>query len=56
MSQKDETNLWHHRLGHINIRDLARLNRRGIVKDLSRLTQVNNPMCNDCQKGKINLV
>lgn len=44
MSQKDETNLWHQRLGHINFRDLSRLNKRGIVKDLPRLIHIDNPI------------
>lgn len=31
MYQKDETNIWHQRLGHINFRDLSRLRKKEIV-------------------------
>lgn len=31
MSQKDETNLWHQRLGHINFRGLSTLSMKEII-------------------------
>lgn len=40
MSQKDETNIRHQRLGHINFRDLVRLSKKEIVKDLPRLRRL----------------
>ncbi len=51
LTQKDETNLWHQRLGHLNFRDLARLSKKGIVKDLPKLSKVDNPICKGCQMG-----
>lgn len=52
MTQKDETNIWHHRLGHLNFKDLARLSKKEIVKDLPKLSKVDNPRCKGYQMGK----
>lgn len=52
LTQKDETNLWHQILGHLNFRDLVRLSKNGIVKDLPKLSKVNNPICKGCQIRK----
>lgn len=39
MFQKDEINIGHQRISHINSRDLPRINRKGIVNDFPRLTR-----------------
>lgn len=52
MTQKDEINLWYQRLGHLNFRDLARLSKKGIVKDLPNLNKIDKPLCKGCQIGK----
>lgn len=39
-------------LGHLNFRDLARLNKKWIVKDFPKLRKVDNPLCKGCQMGK----
>lgn len=52
LTQKDETNLWHQRLGYFNFRDIARLSKKGIVKDLPKLSKVDNPIYKGCQIGK----
>lgn len=52
MSQKDDTNLWHQRLGRLNFRDLAKVSKKEIVKDLLRLKKIDNPLCKGCQMGK----
>lgn len=51
-SQKDETNLWHQRLGHFNFRDLPNHSKKGIIKDLLKLSKIDNLVCKDYQMGK----
>lgn len=52
LTQKDETNLWHQRLRHLNFRNLTRLSKKGIVKDHPKLSKVDNLICKSCQMGK----
>lgn len=52
VNQMDETNFWHQRLGHLNFKDVARLNKKGIVKDLPKLSKVDNLICKGYQMGK----
>lgn len=56
MFQKDDTNLWYQRLGYLNFRDLARLSKKGIVKDPPNLSKADNPICKSCQMGKQTIV
>ncbi|GJW09508.1 putative ribonuclease H-like domain-containing protein [Tanacetum coccineum] len=48
----DESNLWHMRLGHINIKNMNKLVRRNLVRDFPSKLFVNDHTCVACQKGK----
>jgi len=49
----DPTSLWHHRLGHLNFRDLTRMAAEQLVLGLpTRLTAPQTPLCIPCIKGK----
>lgn len=52
MFQRDEPNLWHQRVGHLNFRDLARLNKKEITKDFPKLSNIDKPLCKSCQMRK----
>jgi hypothetical protein len=49
----DERWLWHRRLGHLNFDHIVKLNNEGIVKDLPRISNLNNSVCETCQMGKL---
>ena len=44
--------LWHHRLGHMNFRDLTYLSNHEIVRRLPKLGKPSNAICGPCQLGK----
>ncbi|GJQ93642.1 putative ribonuclease H-like domain-containing protein [Tanacetum coccineum] len=48
----DESNLWHKRLGYINIKNMNKLVRGNLVKDLPSKLFVNDHTYVACQKGK----
>lgn len=52
LTPKDETNLWHQRLGHLKFGDLTSLSKKGIVKDLPKLSKVDNFICKSYQIRK----
>nr|GEV05197.1 ribonuclease H-like domain-containing protein [Tanacetum cinerariifolium] len=48
----DESNLWHRRLGHINLKTINRLVRGNLVRGLHAKLFKNDHTCVACQKGK----
>ncbi|GJT75258.1 putative ribonuclease H-like domain-containing protein, partial [Tanacetum coccineum] len=48
----DESNLWHRRLGHINLDTMNKLMRGNLVRGLPSKIFENNHTCVACQKGK----
>nr|GEZ76772.1 ribonuclease H-like domain-containing protein [Tanacetum cinerariifolium] len=48
----DESNLWHRRLGHINIKTINKLVKSNIVRGLPTKVFENNNTCVTCKKGK----
>ncbi|GJZ64089.1 putative ribonuclease H-like domain-containing protein [Tanacetum coccineum] len=48
----DEYNLWHRRLGHINFKNMNKLVRGNLVRDLPSKIFENDHSCVACQKGK----
>ncbi|GJX87426.1 putative ribonuclease H-like domain-containing protein [Tanacetum coccineum] len=48
----DESNLWHRRLGHINLDTMNKLVRGNLVRGLPSMIIENNHTCVACQKGK----
>ena len=46
----DEAQLWHQRLGHVNFRDLSKLDK--YVKGLPKISRNSKTICGECQKGK----
>ncbi|GJV96203.1 putative ribonuclease H-like domain-containing protein [Tanacetum coccineum] len=48
----DESNLWHRRLGHINLKNMNKLVRRNLVRGLPSKIFENNHSCVACLKGK----
>ncbi|GJW02946.1 putative ribonuclease H-like domain-containing protein, partial [Tanacetum coccineum] len=48
----DESNLWHKRLGHINFKNMNKLVRGNLVRDLPSKIFENDHSCVACHKGK----
>lgn len=44
--------LWHQRLGHVNLKNLKRLSRKEIVRGLPNLGSNDDMICGPCQIGK----
>ncbi|GJR13482.1 putative ribonuclease H-like domain-containing protein [Tanacetum coccineum] len=51
-ASKDESMLWHRRLGHLNFKTMNKLVRNNMVKGLPSKSFVNNHTCVACLKGK----
>lgn len=49
--QIDSLRVWHERLGHINIKTMREMVKKGIVTDVN-LRDVNNFLCEACLYGK----
>ena len=49
---QDETELWHHRLGHVHYRNLFKLSQKNLVRGLPKMGKRPNAVCIACQKGK----
>ncbi|KAM7466521.1 hypothetical protein LguiB_014083 [Lonicera macranthoides] len=52
LTQLDNIDLWHQRLGHINFKDLNTLTSKELVKGVPKLGRVKNVVCEPCQVGK----
>ena len=48
----DDVDLWHHRLGHMNFRELTYLSNHDIVRGLFKLGKPSRAICGPCQLGK----
>ncbi|GKD10498.1 putative ribonuclease H-like domain-containing protein [Tanacetum coccineum] len=48
----DESNLWHRRLGYINVKTMNKLVKRNLIRGLPSKLFENNQICVACQKGK----
>ena len=51
ITQKDETSLWHQRLGHVNYRNLSKLSRKDLVLGIPKLGRQESIVCGDYQQG-----
>ncbi|GJS90820.1 retrovirus-related pol polyprotein from transposon TNT 1-94 [Tanacetum coccineum] len=52
----DESNLWHRRLGHINLKNMNKLVRENLVRGLPSKIFENDHSCVACHKGKQHIV
>ena len=52
ITKDDQTQLWHNRLGHINIQSLMKLSSTGAVRGLPKISNSSKLICGDCAKGK----
>ncbi|GKE00272.1 putative ribonuclease H-like domain-containing protein, partial [Tanacetum coccineum] len=48
----DESNKWHRRLGHVNLKNINKLMKRNLVRGLPSKIFQNDHTCVACQKGK----
>ena len=44
--------LWHHRLAHVGMRNLAKLQKKGHILGLTNVVFEKNRLCSACQAGK----
>ncbi|XP_074590614.1 uncharacterized protein LOC141846467 [Curcuma longa] len=51
MSKEEEGWLWHRRLGHINMKTIAKVANKELVKGLPKLKYIKDKMCDACQEG-----
>lgn len=51
-SKSESTNLWHRRMGHVNIRLLKRLQIQGLVRGLPEVSEDLKKVCEPCTRGK----
>lgn len=51
-SARDNLNLWHQRLGHINIRNLTTLVNKEIIRGVPQLKGEDKMICGPCNQGK----
>ncbi|KAK2380916.1 putative mitochondrial protein [Trifolium repens] len=52
VSQTDEANLWHQKLGHLHLRGMIKLISKEAIRGLPKLTIEEKNICGDCQIGK----
>ena len=52
LGNKDESWLWHKRLGHINFENLIQLNKKEATRDLLVIKNLTSSICKQCQHGK----
>jgi transposase InsO family protein len=48
----DDSELWHRRLGHLNLSDMLKIAGRETVKDLPKMEKTGKGICGSCQLGK----
>ena len=49
----NNVDFWHKRLGHVNFKDLLKLENSKIVNGIPKLRKPENPVCGPCQTGKL---
>ena len=52
MSQIDECFLWYRRMGHLNFNSLAKISKKGVVRDLPKIIKPPNNVCRDYLHAK----
>ena len=52
MSQIDESLLWHRRMGHLNLDNLVKVSKKGVVRNLPKIIKPPNHVCRHCLHGK----
>ena len=52
MSKEEEGWLWHRRLGHINMKNIAKVAKMELVKGLPKIKYIKDKLCDACQEGK----
>ncbi|CAM8943748.1 unnamed protein product [Rhodiola kirilowii] len=52
LSRTEEMNLWHQRMGHVNLRMLQKITSEGLVRGIPRVRGELSIVCGDCQIGK----
>ncbi|CAM8966101.1 unnamed protein product [Rhodiola kirilowii] len=52
LSRTEEMNLWHQRMGHVNLRTLQKISSEGLVRGIPRVQGELSIVCGDCQIGK----
>ena len=52
LSMIDESWLWHRRLGHLSLENLAKISAKEAVRDLPKIVAPLNAVCKHCQHGK----
>jgi hypothetical protein len=52
VSQTDEANLWHQKLGHLHLRGMIKLISKEAIRGLPKLTIEEKNICGECQIGK----
>ncbi|CAM8887225.1 unnamed protein product [Rhodiola kirilowii] len=52
LSKTDEMNLWHQRMGHVNLRTLQKIASDGLVCGIPKVQGELSIVCGDCQIGK----
>ncbi|CAM8886394.1 unnamed protein product [Rhodiola kirilowii] len=52
LSRTEEMNLWHQRMGHVNLRTLQKITSEGLVRGIPRVRGELSIVCGDCQIGK----
>ncbi|CAM8998987.1 unnamed protein product [Rhodiola kirilowii] len=52
LSKTEEMNLWHQRMGHVNLRTLHKIASDGLVRGIPKVKGELSVVCGDCQIGK----
>ena len=52
MSIKDECDLWHKKLGHINAKQISKISSKALVCGLPKINFNKSDSCNACTLGK----
>ena len=48
----DETSLWHQRIGHMNMRHMTNIIKKGAVRGIPQLEETEKTVCGPCNQGK----
>lgn len=52
MSIKDKQELWHKKLGHVNMKRISKISSKILVRGLSKINYEKSKPCNTCSLGK----
>ena len=48
MGQRDESWLWHRRMGHINFDNLVKINKKEAFRDMPKIIKSSDVVCKHC--------